>query len=133
MGKKVMSVQPSTNTGNQRNIARDSLFVLAQIRIIGRDGEHRIKIRNLSAGGLMAEGDLRVVRGTPVAIDVRNIGWVEGTVAWVADNRFGVAFTTEIDPLAVRASSTPAATGSGFVPMRPLAAINSDPKQLRKI
>jgi hypothetical protein len=75
-----------------------------------------------------------MVRGTPVSVEVRNVGWVNGTVAWVADTRFGVAFDTEIDPRAARAGASPAPAENSFVPMRPLASIGgADPAQLRKI
>jgi hypothetical protein len=90
------------NGSENRQIARDSLFVLADLRVDGLDGEHRIKVRNLSAGGLMGEGTVRVSRGAVVEINLRNIGWVEGTVAWVHQNRFGVAFRNDIDPLIAR-------------------------------
>ena len=86
-----------------RQIARDSLFVLADLRVDGLEGEHRIRVRNLSSGGLMAEGPLKVQRGQLVWTNVRNIGWVEGSVAWVQDNRFGIAFRDEIDPRIARA------------------------------
>lgn len=86
-----------------RQIARDSLFVMADMRLDGVGGEFRIKVRNLSSGGMMGEGEVRVQRGALVLIDVRNIGWVEGSIAWVQGNRFGVAFREEIDPKVVRA------------------------------
>ena len=35
-------------------------------------------------------------------VELRNIGWVEGSVAWKQDNRFGIAFVEEIDPTVVR-------------------------------
>ena len=56
----------------------------------------------------MAEGDAKVVRGALVAVELRNIGWVEGSVAWKQDNRFGIAFVDEIDPRVVRASAATA-------------------------
>ncbi len=87
----------------QRHIARDSLFVLADMRLQGADEVHRIKVRNLSAGGMMGEGSVRVSRGGSLSVQIRNIGWVDGTVAWVQDNRFGVAFCEEIDPKFARA------------------------------
>lgn len=86
-----------------RHIARDSLFVLAELRLDGVEGTHRIKVRNLSAGGMMAEGAVTALRGQLVWIDIRNIGWVEGSVAWVQDSRFGIAFREEIDPKIARA------------------------------
>ena len=93
--------------GDNRQIPRDSLFLLADLRIDGLPGEHRIKVRNLSARGMMGEGAVRVVRGAVVSVDIRNIGWVRGTVAWVQDNRFGVAFADEIDAKLARAPIAP--------------------------
>jgi len=86
----------------QRHIARDSLFVMADLRLDGSDELHRIKMRNLSSGGLMGEGTVRVNRGAIVSVSIRNIGWVDGSIAWVQDNRFGVAFREEIDPKLAR-------------------------------
>ncbi|AKM08098.1 PilZ domain-containing protein [Pelagerythrobacter marensis] len=119
-----------------RHIARDSLFLLATVRIAGDSAEHRVKVRNLSAGGMMAEGDVRVERGTRLAVDLRNVGWVEGAVAWVQDKRFGIAFTQEIDARAVRA---PVAQGdSPAPPFRRPALGTSEPgtidfSRLRKL
>ena len=87
---------------DQRHLNRDSLFVMAGLRLGGTDEEHRIKVRNLSSGGLMAEAPLRVTRGMPLEVEVRNIGWVAGSVAWVQDNRFGIAFAEDIDARAAR-------------------------------
>lgn len=85
-----------------RQIARDSLFLLADLRVDGLPGEHRIKVRNLSAGGMMGEGAVHVARGAVVAVNIRNVGWVKGSVAWVQENRFGVAFHDDIDPKLAR-------------------------------
>jgi hypothetical protein len=52
---------------------------------------------------MMAEGQLAVQRGQMVTIKLRNLGWVEGSVAWVQESRFGIAFRTEIDPKIARA------------------------------
>lgn len=89
-----------------RNVNRDSLFLLAQLRVDGQDAVHRVKVRNLSAGGMMAEGEVKVMRGSLVSVELRNIGWVEGSVAWKQDDRFGIAFVDEIDPLVARAPAT---------------------------
>lgn len=114
-----------------RQITRDSLFVLADVRLDGIEAIQRVKVRNLSAGGMMAEGQLKPMRGQLVWVDVRNIGWVEGSVAWVQDTRFGIAFCEEIDPKIARA---PIGTGDHtprFV--RPLLASASEAGLLRKI
>lgn len=115
---------------DNRQIARDSLFVLADMRLDGVDGEYRVKVRNLSAGGLMGEGPVRVARGMQVWIDVRNIGWTEGTVAWVHDTRFGVAFAEEIDPKVARAPVCNPDSAPRFVRV-PLRTV--EPTALRKV
>ncbi|RXZ64902.1 PilZ domain-containing protein [Pelagerythrobacter rhizovicinus] len=86
-----------------RHDPRDSLFLLASLRFAEDDAEHRVKVRNLSAGGMMAEGEVRVERGARLSVHLRNVGWVDGTVAWVQDRRFGIAFSEEIDARLVRA------------------------------
>lgn len=96
-----------------RQVDRDSLFLLAQLRVDGRDEISRVKVRNLSAGGMMAEGDVKVIRGALVEVELRNLGWVEGTVAWKQDNRFGIAFVDEIDPKRARAPVTGSTVNRG--------------------
>ena len=86
-----------------RQLDRDSLFLMAGVRIDGGETSHRVKVRNLSAGGMMAEGDVKVARGSLVSVELRNIGEVEGSIAWVHENRFGIAFGEEIDPKLARA------------------------------
>ncbi len=88
-----------------RNITRDSLFLLAELRLAGTRGEHKVKVRNLSGGGMMAEGPVPVVPGNRLQINLRNIGWVDGAVAWVQENRFGIAFDREINAKLARAPS----------------------------
>ena len=87
-----------------RNVARDSLFLFAELTFEGRPETVRVKVRNLSAGGLMAEGaGIAVSRGDRLIISLRNVGMVKGNVAWVQDARFGVSFESDIDPKVVRA------------------------------
>ena len=104
------------NASENRQLYRDSLFLMADLRLDGVDGEHRIKVRNLSPGGMMGEGRVRVERGLIVHVNIRNIGWVDGSIAWVQEDRFGIAFREEIDPKLARASATP--KEEGFVAPR---------------
>ena len=119
-----------------RSVARDSLFLLADIRIENSTEVHRVRVRNLSDGGMMGEGHLRVQRGHRVTVDLRNIGEVGGTVAWVQDNRFGIAFDEEIDSQrARRPLQTPEDPAAGII--KPSWAHRAPPpphpSQLRKI
>ena len=87
------------NSVDTRQGERDSLFLMADLRLDGQDQVYRVKVRNLSAGGMMAEGKVKkVMRGMLLTVELRNIGNVEGAVAWVQDDRFGIAFAEEIDP-----------------------------------
>ena len=107
-----------------RQVDRDSLFLLAQLRVSGDETLHRVKVRNLSAGGMMADGDVAVVRGAAVSVELRNIGWVGGSVAWTQDNRFGIAFAEDIDPKRARAPVTGTTVVRSLLP---------DEERLRKL
>lgn len=87
---------------DNRHISRDSLFILAELRVQGERGLHKVKVRNLSVSGLMGEGEVPVARGDAIEINLRHIGWVSGHVAWMQGNRFGMAFAQEIDVKPVR-------------------------------
>lgn len=119
-----------------RSVARDSLFLLADITVEQNAESHRVRVRNLSDGGMMGEGHLRVQRGHRVSVELRNIGSVGGTVAWVQDNRFGVAFDEEIDSQKARRPlqnlEDPAA-GIVKVSWAHRAPRPPQPSQLRKI
>ncbi len=124
-----------------RNISRDSLFLMADVHLDGHETPHRVKVRNLSSGGMMAEGGPQVRQGMPVAVVLRNVGRVDGIIAWVEpgsqQNRFGIAFSREIDPKIVRA---PATASEGNMPPRFVRTVGIkphgeevDPRRLRKI
>lgn len=117
-----------------RQVDRDSLFLLAQLKVDGQDLPHRVKVRNLSVGGMMAEGTARVALGTLVSIELRNLGWIEGTVAWRQDDRFGIAFVEPIDPILARAPvSGKSSTGNSGVQFRQSTRFSPDPERLRKL
>jgi hypothetical protein len=116
-------------------MARDSLFLLADIRIEQGVETHRVRVRNLSDGGMMAEGNLKVKRGHRLEVELRNIGCVPASVAWVQDNRFGIAFDQEIDSQNAR---RPLQSGETAVsPARPYwvcrTPLSPDQSKLRKI
>lgn len=119
-----------------RNINRDSLFLMADLRLEGDSATHRVRVRNLSPGGMLAETELRVLPGTRVTVELKNLPPVDGSVAWVQDQRFGVAFAQEIDPKAPR---SPVGNGDLASPrfVRPSSispvALEPDPKRLRTI
>lgn len=119
-----------------RSVSRDSLFLLANVRV-EQDGEqHRVKVRNLSDGGMMGEGSLRIKRGNRVEVELRNIGVVTGSVAWVQDQRFGIAFDEEINSHEARKpfhGSQGQASGSDTLSHAHRAPPPPEPARLRKI
>jgi PilZ domain len=88
----------SETTAAKRGLDRDSLLLKAILRFPRTKDEGEVRIRNLSAGGLMAEAPLRIARGELVEIHLRSIGWISGHVAWVTEGRLGIAFDHPINP-----------------------------------
>jgi hypothetical protein len=85
-----------------RGESRDSLFLLAEIHASGWQNPIKVRVRNLSAGGMLAEFQEAVPVGTSMRIGLANIGWLTGRSVWAGEGRFGVAFDKQIDPQAVR-------------------------------
>ncbi len=82
---------------------RDSLLLVADIVAEGAMSAFRYTVRNLSSGGMLAHGQDPLPAGARVGVTLRNIGAVQGRVAWAEDGRYGISFDREIDPQAVRA------------------------------
>ncbi|MFA5966192.1 MAG: PilZ domain-containing protein [Sphingomonas sp.] len=87
---------------SNRQDARDSLFLMADMRVPGTREVLPIRVRNLSPGGLMADYPDGLDQGMAIEFEVRGIGWVTGHVAWSAAGRIGVAFDRQIDPMLAR-------------------------------
>ena len=95
------------NVMGQRQLVRDSLLMIADVRLDGVEGDHQVRVRNLSTGGMMAVSDVPVFVGQIAQVALPRLGWVAGRVAWKQDDRFGVAFGEEIDAASVRAPIKP--------------------------
>jgi len=101
----------------QRIDTRDSLLLVARFRIAGSSETVQVRVRNLSAGGLMADVPKPIDIGTVVEVEVRGVGWISGRIAWIAAGRAGVAFDHVIDPQAAR---KPVVASSGPVKNKPI-------------
>jgi hypothetical protein len=106
-----------------RNAARDSMMLQAPLRRVNSP-VHRpvtLRIRNLSAGGMMAECSEPLGTGEQVVMELRGIGEVTGRVAWCHNGRTGISFDTPIDPRLTRkpvAVPKRPATTPGYAPGR---------------
>lgn len=102
-----------------RHPDRDRLLLVADIVAEGEASAARHTVRNLSPGGMMAQGGTPLAEGARVSVSLRNIGPVQGKVAWVENGRYGIAFDKEIDPQAVRAPVALATFLSDSLKLRP--------------
>jgi hypothetical protein len=133
MNKPIDPIESEELSAPKRGTNRDSLLVKAILRFPNSGEEREARVRNISSGGLMAEAPLRAPRGEPVEVKLRNIGWVSGKVAWIAESRFGIAFDYPIDPKATH-QSVGASKVNSDVPHY-LAKLNrtEPPKKLRPL
>ena len=104
------------NRANRRN----QILLLAQMRVDGEATTFGIRIRDLSAGGLRAQFAECRLCGARIAVEIRNIGWVNGRVVWQNDAHVGVRFDTPIDPDKARI----AVTGSFASPPSPQSVVH---------
>jgi len=79
-------------------LERDSLLLKATLRFPNGNDERVVRLRNLSAGGVMADAPTGLLRGERVKINLHSIGRVGGHVMWVTDGRAGIAFDLPINP-----------------------------------
>lgn len=99
-----ISLGETPRAASRRASERDSLLLTATIRRTGdADGELLpVRVRNLSAIGMMADYSDVAAAGDPVVVTVRGIGSVPGKVAWINRGRIGINFDIEVDPLKAR-------------------------------
>ena len=93
---------------------RDSVFLHATVTSTAGEGSGLFRIRNISSGGLMAEGPFTFAAGDELEVDLRNVGVVHGRVAWASSGKFGMMFDRVIDPKMARQP-----VGGGAAPSAP--------------
>ena len=83
---------------------RDSMLLMGTIKAVGDVARQTqpIRIRNLSATGLMAVSQLEYDVGSVVEVDLRGIGQVSGEIVWVCGNQLGITFDRKVDPRLAR-------------------------------
>lgn len=96
-----LNIKAAADGEHNREAVRDSLLLIATLRRAGGT-EHHVRVRNLSAGGMMADSAIDLARGDHVEVELRNIGTIGGRVAWSDGERLGVAFDVVIDPKIAR-------------------------------
>jgi hypothetical protein len=109
-----MDAEPSAAaTAGKRRRPRDSMLLMGSIKAFGDVArpKHPIRIRNLSATGLMADSQAAFDLGCLVEVEMRGVGAVSGEVVWIRQNRMGITFSAPIDPKLAR---KPVSQGESF-------------------
>ena len=91
-----------SDRGPARSSPRDSLFLLTTIATPEGAPLGKARVRNLSATGMMADCERAIPADVRIRCDLRGVGYVDGVVAWVRDEKIGVAFDRPIDPQLTR-------------------------------
>jgi|CXWL01.1.fsa_nt_gi hypothetical protein len=81
-----------------RGKSRDSMFLSAIVLFDGTATSQTVRVRNLSAGGMMIDVGAARKMGLGATIVLQNIGEIRGSVIWSTEKRLGIAFEHEIDP-----------------------------------
>lgn len=115
---------PDAGSEVQRKDERDSLLVLARIKLEGAVTEaETVRVRNVSSGGLMAQTPADYPIGAGVLVELDGIGIVRGSVAWTEAGRIGIAFDHPINKARARKAKTEKDGGSAGVMIQvPLVA-----------
>ena len=85
-----------------RGVTRERVLMLATMTVANGPEQHRVRIRDLSAQGVQAEGDLVAQPGEQVEIDFAAAGKARGVVAWRDGKVLGLELEQEIEPDVVR-------------------------------
>jgi PilZ domain len=97
------SLMTTESIAKKRQGARDSLFLTTEVTVEGARKAVTVRVRNLSPGGMMIDGNAVFHEGAVVSANLRGIGSVSGKIAWIVEDRAGVSFDDEIDPKEARA------------------------------
>jgi hypothetical protein len=91
-----------TRPAKGRLSARDSMMLMTVISAPDGRDIGKVRVRNLSSTGLMADCVQPLKAGDHVSLNLRGIGRVTGTVKWKRSDRIGVSFDSSIDPQQAR-------------------------------
>lgn len=83
---------------------RDSMLLMGTIKAVGDVARQvqPMRIRNLSATGMMADSQTEYDVGCLVEVGLRGVGLVSGEVVWVRSGRMGITFNQRVDPKRAR-------------------------------
>lgn len=80
-------------------------MLMANVQMAGWP-EQRVRVRDISAGGLKVNVEVKPATGAAVHIELPGLGWVAGTVVWANERAFGVHFAHPVEAVAARQAVT---------------------------
>ncbi len=83
------------------------LAMLCTARLISDRGQDFCRIRNISAGGLMAEMKIPLPAGEKVIVEISSHQRIAGEVVWTRDVGVGIKFDEDVDLRALLAARRP--------------------------
>ena len=86
---------------DSRQAERETLVLNSKLKRVGSSA-FVVTVRNLSAVGMMVEGDTALAVDEAIVAEISGLGKVPGRIAWTQDNRAGMAFDAPVDPTRAR-------------------------------
>ena len=87
--------RPSVFAQDRRNSDRLDVAIWTQLTL-GQDTEFPVRITNMSTIGLMAMTPSNAAEGAKIQLELPEIGWIEGRIAWRLGDRIGIEFRKPI-------------------------------------
>lgn len=81
----------------ERRMEKRLLLLLPTARLVMEGGQDFCRVRNISAGGLMAETTRSHAVGTRVRVEFNSHQQLPGTVVWTRETSCGIKFDQDID------------------------------------
>lgn len=97
MDSTLFSLTSMVPPPDERRVDPRVLNMLPVAKLVCGDEQQLIRIRNISAGGLMAEVSYAPASGEAVTIEFMSDQKVAGMIAWIRDSRIGIRFDDEVD------------------------------------
>jgi hypothetical protein len=94
--------RPSDNRADERLLA-----LLPVAKLVGTDWQDLCRIRNISAGGIMAETTMPHESGTAVRLELASGQEIASQIIWVRGNTVGIKFNQNVDLREVLAARRP--------------------------
>lgn len=111
-------IETAALAGAKPRSARRTLHL--QVQGTGTSGaEMAVLVHNISATGLLLEGEIALARGEAIDVDLPHAGPTRATVIWSSGALFGCAFDTPISPATLSAAQLRAVVG--VAPPAPVA------------